>query len=368
MRWRLGFCAVALACGACKQTELPQSSEAPKPGEAPKPAAPAADADPVVAEVDLDKLRWSQLDARLRELKGQESFEIRAMALAASDVLVVREMQVVHQAPAPTETAAQAADRFLASVWNANRGCNLTDDEIRLAYLQNLARFKHPPGFTVWQAQTRCCEGGDCPLDVREPCLAAQRPALTAFADAVRQEFAALPPLGLAAEASEVKLSDSPLKARHLPLFEQKVSELQAAGAKVQLLRYTFWQAGVAGFEKAPFRRTDPAVEAAAQKAKIGEVLGPLDGDQELVVAVVAARQPLALGLPKGASPVLDEQAVAAQREIRQDLCEQAAVRERQTYRERLLGGAQIRWMDAALQGRVSAEALAKFKALGAQK
>ena len=104
---RVWLAALALLAAAC--------GRAPAPSVAPA-VAPAAAVDPVVAKVDLGVLRWSQLAPRLAELRGQEQAEVRAMALAASDVLVVREMQVVGQAQAATETTAQAADRFLAAV------------------------------------------------------------------------------------------------------------------------------------------------------------------------------------------------------------------------------------------------------------
>lgn len=317
--------------------------------------------DPVVAEIDFEKLHLSQLEARLRELKGQPEWEVRALALAASDVLVVREMKVVNQAQLPTETTAQAADRFVAAVWNENRGCSLTAAELRLAYMQNLARYKHPPSWTVWQVQSRCCETPPCDVIVNEACLAVQRPKLRVLADELRVSFAKLPALGLAADATLARMADSPLRHKHLPVVEEKAAELQGSGAKVQLLRYMFWQRDVAGFEKAAFRRADPAVEAAVKPAKIGAVLGPLDGEYEVIVAVLAARQPLALGLPKDVSDSADPQVIETQRELRSQLCEQAAVLERQNYREQLLAGALLKWNEVALKGRVSEQAVRKM-------
>lgn len=317
-----------------------------------------------MAKVDLGVLRWSQLSARLTELRGEDQAEVRALALAASDVLVVREMQVVGQAPAPTETTAQAADRFLASVWNEHRGCALTADEIRLAYLQNLARYKHPPGWTVWQVQTRCCPQAPCPIGDKEACLGAARPAMTALAAQLRKAFAALPVPALAADAAEVKLADSPWRDKHLPAFEEAVAAAQATGLKVQMLRYSFWKTGVPGFEKAPFRRADPAVERAAAAARLGQIVGPVDTEDELAVLTVAARQPLALGLPRDVSASIDPQVVAAERDLRLELCRDVAKRERQEYREKLLAGAVIEWDDKALQGKVAAEAVLAIQAL----
>ncbi|MBM4341783.1 MAG: hypothetical protein FJ100_00195 [Deltaproteobacteria bacterium] len=349
-RW-IAVLAVAMACGRAR---VPAPADVPVPGEG----------DPVVAKVDLGVLRWSQLSERLRELRGEDQAEVRALALAASDVLVVREMQVVGQAPAATETTAQAADRFLASVWNERRGCALTDDEIRLAYLQNLARYKHPPGWTVWQVQTRCCPEPPCALAEKEACLGAARPAVQALAGQLRKAFADLPAMGAAADATAVQLAHSPLRDRHVPAFEEVVAQAQAAGAKLQLLRYSFWQTGVAGFEKAPFRRADPAVERTAAQARLGDIVGPVDTEDEIAVFTVAARQPLALGLPRDASASVDPQVIEAQRELRLDLCRDVAKRERQEYREKLLAGAVLQWDEHALAGKVSAQAVGALQAL----
>jgi len=340
----------------------------PSPPSALGPPGPDAGvaADPVVAEVDLDVLRWSQVDERLRALAGQPEAEVRALALAASDVLVVREMKVVGGARAATETAAQAADRFVASVWNGSRGCAVSDDEIRLAYLQNLARYKHPPGWTVWQAQTRCCgDGASCPHDQIAACLAEEHTALTALADALRADFRAWP-VGPAAGATLVTLATSPLRDHHLPAFERGVADLQARGhRRIELVRYSFWQRGVAGFPDSAFRHADPAVERAASRARIGEVIGPLRGEAMEFVAVVAARQPLALGLPKNpTSGVADDGALRAQLELRAELCAKAAVDERQAYRERLLGGARLVWREAALRGRIGDRAIERIVAV----
>ncbi len=352
---RVWLAALALLAAAC--------GRAPAPSVAPA-VAPAAAVDPVVAKVDLGVLRWSQLAPRLAELRGQEQAEVRAMALAASDVLVVREMQVVGQAQAATETTAQAADRFLAAVWHDNRGCALTNDELRLAYLQNLARYKHPPGWTVWQAQTRCCPEPPCAIADKEACLGAARPVMTALSERLRNQFKAMTALGPAADATEVRLADSPLRDRHVPAFEEAIADAQTAGGKLQLLRYSFWQTGVAGFEKAAFRRADPAVERAVVAAKLGQVLGPVDTDNEIAVLTVVARQPLALGLPRDASASVDPQVVEAQRQLRAELCRDVAKRERQDYREKLLAGAVIEWDEKALTGKVAVEAVRALQAL----
>lgn len=316
----------------------------------------------MVADVDLGHLKLSQLQERLRSLKGEPEAEVRALALAASDVLVVREMGVVGGAVAPTETVAQAADRFLAQVWDGKRGCALTEAEVRLAYMQNLGKYKHPPGWSVWQAQVRCCTKPEgCPqLDVAA-CLHENRPTVDKLTTAMRTAFAELP-VGQAADATELNLPESPLRFKHLPKFEQLVADAQASGARqLELVRYSFWQRNVPGFEKAQFRRADPVVEAAAKRAKIGEVLGPLEGEDSLYAVVVAARQPLALGIPKDPTALLaDAQATKAEAEIRMQLCLDAAVQERQAYRERLLGGALVVWQASALKGHVSDAAVQK--------
>lgn len=319
-------------------------------------AAAAEAANPVVAQVDLSPLYWQDVARRLAELKGEPDAEVKAALMAASDVLVAREMGVVGQAPAPTETAAQAADRFLAQVWDGKRGCAVTEAELRLAYMQDLGSYKHPPSWTVWDLQSACCaDGADCPLLEQEGCRQKVRPHLQKFADELRRSYPQLPALGLTADATEVALADSPLKQRHLPQFEEGAAALQASGQPVRLLRYTFWQQNVAGFEKAPFRRADPSVEKAAQKAKLGEVLGPFDGDDALHVAVVAARKPQSVGLPKAATEAEANPVALA---LRAKLCGEAAVTERHLYRQRLVQGARILWKAEALVGRIPAAAI----------
>lgn len=367
-----------LALAACgRRGEAPAAANSP--GTVAKTASDAAQpSDAVVAQVDGQPLAWSALQHHLRALQGQpqdpsrgpeareaptpEQLELQAAVIAASDLLIVREMAVVGAPAQPTETAAQAAERFLAQVWDGKRGCALTEAEVRLAYMQDLAKFKHPPGWTVWDLQSACCgEQHQCGLVEQERCRKELRRHLEQLAQTLRKDYAALPALGPAADATELTLEASPLKQRHLPRLEELAAELQASGKPVRLLRYSFWQQGLAGFEGARFRRGDPSVEKAVQSAQIGEVLGPFDGDDALHVAVVAARQPLALGLPKSPTAT-DEHPVALQ--LRGKLCLEAAVAERQLYRQKLVQGAVIRWDLKALQGRLSPAALQKLAAM----
>lgn len=354
--------ALTLAVAACgRRGEAPASAAAA--GATQKAQATAEkSADPVVAQVDGQPLHWSAVQRHLEALKGQDQAELQAALTAASDLLVVREMAVVGAAAQPTETTALAAERFLAEVWDGKRGCALTEAEVRLAYMQDLAKFKHPPGWTVWDLQSACC--GDqhaCSLMEQERCRSELRPHLQQLAETLRKDYRQLPSIGSAADATELTLEASPLKARHLPRMEELAADLQASGKPVRLLRYSFWQQGLAGFEQARFRRGDPSVEKAVQQAKIGEVLGPYDGDDALHVTVLAARQPLALGLPKGPTAT-DEHPVALQ--LRGKLCLEAALGERQQYRNKLVQGASIQWQAEALRGRIGAEALGKLTAM----
>ena len=347
--------AALLVLASCSRP-APKAAVSTDAQATPAQLAAAEAANPVVAQVDLSPLRWKDVAQRLAELKGEHDAEVRAVLLAASDVRVAREMAVVGQAPAATETAAQAADRFLAQVWDGKRGCAVTEAELRLAYMQDLSSYKHPPSWTVWDLQSACCaEGSDCPVLEQERCRQQVRPHLLKFADDLRKAYSRLPALGLAATATEVALAESPLKQRHLPQFEEGAAALQAAGQPVKLLRYSFWKQNVAGFEKAPFRRADPAVEQAAQAANLGEVLGPFDGDDALHVAVVAARKPQSVGLPKTATATEESPVALA---LRAKLCGQAAETERHLYRQRLVQGARILWKADALTGRLPAAAL----------
>jgi hypothetical protein len=319
----------------------------------------------VVAQVDGQPLHWSAVQRHLEAFKGQDQAELQAALTAASDLLVVREMAVVGAAAQATESTAQAAERFLANVWDGKRGCALTEAEVRLAYMQDLAKFKHPPGWTVWDLQSACC--GDqhaCSLLEQERCRGELRPYLQQLAETLRKDYRQLPSIGPAADTTELTLEASPLKTRHLPRMEELAADLQASGKPVRLLRYSFWQQGLAGFEQARFRRGDPAVEKAVQQAKIGEVLGPYDGDDALHVSVLAARQPLALGLPKSPTAT-DDHPVALQ--LRGKLCLEAAAAERQQYRNKLVQGASIQWQASALQGRLSPETAEKLAALSSK-
>lgn len=315
------------------------------------PVAPPV-ADPVVAEVDGMALRWGQVQERLKALGDDAHRETKAAALAASDLLVVREMKVVGAAIAATETAAQAADRLLALTWDGSRGCGLSEAEIRLAYMQDLGRYKHPPSWTVWDALGDCCSKPEgCPIADVEQCRDQLRAQLMAMAAQLRADFAAMPALGPAAELTAVRVEESPLRHQQLPHFEAVLADLQAKDRRLKLLRYTFWQQGLPAYEKAHFRRADPAVEKACTGARIGDLIGPIDGEDSPHLLLVAAREPESTGLPHTPTAT-DEDPVAVQ--IRKKLCGDMALREREEYRERLLRNAQIVWHPQALVERLA--------------
>ncbi len=327
-----------------------------RPAEEPpvRVAQPELPADPVVAEVDTLPLRWSQLAERLGPIQaemgpGKPEAAVRAAALAASDLLVLREMRVVGALAQATETAAQASDRLLRQTFNDEHGCAVGETEVRLYYMENLPTYKHPPAWTVWDAAGQCCERGEgCPIAEVEQCRSAIRQQLTEFARQLRGEYAQLPPLGLAAQASNIVLDETPLRFQYLPRFEQLLADFQQKDRRLRILRYTFWQQGLPAYQGARFRSADPAVQSAVQKAELGEVLGPLDGEDSPHVLVLAARQPESVGLPHTPTAATEHPVAVA---IRHKLCDQWAARERTEYRERLLGGAQLIWHGDALRG-----------------
>ncbi len=315
--------------------------------------------DPIVAEVDTLPLRGSQLAERLAFLHGQPEAGVRAAALAASDLLVLREMQNVGALAAATETAAQASDRLLALTFNDEHGCAIGETEIRMKYMENLATYKHPPAWTVWDAAGQCCDKPEgCPIAEVEQCRVAIRQQLSGLATQLRADYQKLPPLGQAAQATAVQLEDTPLKQAYLPLFEQRLADLQERERRLRIVRYTFWQHGLPGFEGAHFRQADPAIETAVQHAKLGEVLGPLDGDDSAHVLVLAARQAGSVGLPHTPTAMTEDPIAQT---IRHKLCAEWAQAERTTYRERLLSGAHLVWHREALHGRLDDAAIDKL-------
>lgn len=330
---------------ACKETT------------APPPPAPIAmiDPDPVLGVVDLETLRLSHVRARLRQvIHGDSKLQVTSESIlwAASDLLVVREAGVLDQKPRPGEKMAEASDRFLAAVWNPDRGCDLDEKRLRFARLENLARYKHPPSHTVWDAQVICCDdGAECPTDDLARCREATKALIVAFAEQVRTAFARLPPLGAAADVTAVDVEESPLRAGFIPTFEEAVAARIPTEPRLRLRRYTWFEAAD-GFPPGTFRPGEPVLAAALAPARLGDVVGPLPTAWGWSVAVAVARAPLRTG-------GLDDK--EAQQALRRDACAGAMQEERARYRERLLKGARWQWEKAAVRQQFGDEVLARL-------
>lgn len=352
---------LALAClgllAACKRP-----TPAPAPADAAPPVAAAPiEADPVLAKIDLSEVRLSHVRDRLGRAAPTESrttATVQALLEAAADVLVVREMAVLKQVPQPGERPWQAADRFLHGVWTG-KACNLAEADLRWVYLRDVGKYKHPPSFTVWDAQLQCCpDPATCKLVEAEACRKAVRPLAEELAAHLAAEFAQLPPLGPAADATLTTLDSSPVRAARLPAFEAAVAARQAREPRLQLRRYTFFQQGHPGFEKANFRPTDPAIEAAVRGARLGDVLGPLDTAWGLDVVLLVAREPARTGM--GSDDV--------QAQVRAQACEELAAVERAEYRQRLVQGAVLHWDRPAIERAFGKDVVALLPADASQR
>lgn len=334
---KLTRCFAALAAGmllACQREPPPK----PAPAQV-APATAAKAADPNIAQVDLSTVHLSQVQERLGQTvhaENQDTAVAEAILAAATDVLVVREMAVLHELPLPGERLWQTTDRFLAAVWSGKGHCSIGSPDLHWTYLRDVGRYKHPASTTVWDAQFVCCDTtAGCPLLEEEACRKRLRPMATQLAADLRASFAKMPALGPAADATTTTIDDSPARAQRVPEFEARVAAGTDREPKLQLRRYTFFASREPGFEKARFRKTDPAMEAATAKLRLGEIAGPMDTAWGLDVVMVVAREPRKFG-------GLDDPAI--REEVSHQACEDAAQQERSAYRQKLLAAAHVVW------------------------
>lgn len=321
------------------------SSPAVQPTVVAVDAAAAAPADPLVLRVDRTEVAASAVLERRRQLEpaaaelGLDATQVgvQAVLAAATDALVVREFGALGLHQAATETTAQAADRLLQLTYSGER-CALTDDDIKLAIMSDLGRYKQPPSLTLWDVQWVCCDDPDtCDHSATAACRSQAEPAVHELHAALR---AALAPLPAIRKAGVVEVNASGLRERHLPAIEEAVAAAQARWPAVRLRRYRVWERGHEGFANAPLRVTDPALERAARAAQVGELVGPVATVWGWNIALLAGRSAARNGSA-------DPDAVA---EARGEACKQWAARERQDYRERLLRGAHLTWHEAPLR------------------
>lgn len=339
---------IALGClCACGKTALPASpaADAGTPAASQAAAVAGEPSDPSVLRVDLTEVpasavreRQAQIQQAAAEL-GLDATQVgvQAVLAAATDALVVREFASLGLARGATESTAQAADRLLQLTYSGER-CALTDDDIKLAIMSDLGRYKQPPSLTLWDVQWVCCDDPEqCDAAATATCRDAAKPAAQALRAALDAALAALPSIRL---DGAVEPEAAGLRDKHVPALEEAVAAAQNRWPEVRLRRYRVWERGHKGFEHAPLRVTDPNLERAARSAKVGELVGPVATAWGWNVALLAGRS-------KARNGSADPDAVA---EARVQACKQWAARERQDYRQRLLRGARLTWHEGPLR------------------
>ena len=333
----LSLLALILACG---------KPEAPKRAE-PLPA--AAVSDPVLGKIDQFDLRLSHVRDRLARLPptlAAEDAAVRALVLAAEDQLAVREMHVLKETEKPDERPWQAAERFAANVWRGEPNCEADPGEVKLLYMQQLAKYKHPAKFATWDAQMQCCPDPEkCPRHELESCRRATLPVMQRLAEQLQAQLGALPALGLAADVTDVDVAHSPVKGARTDAFEAAVANAAAHEPRLQLRRYDFFRQGEPGMGGGHFRPGEPNLAQWAESARLGDLSKPVETVWGWSVALLAAREPTRSGK---ADPVIVAQLTAA-------ACQQMAERQRQEWRDGLLRAAVLRWDRAQIESHFGA-------------
>ena len=315
----------------------------------------AAVVDPILGRIDLSELHASHVRDRLARLPptlAAEDAALQALTAAAEDLLAVREMVGLQQGLRAGERPWQAAERFAANVWPGDANCEADPGDVKLLYLQRLARYKHPAKFAVWDAQIQCCpDPGACPPPALSACRQATAAIVTELATAIGRDMAKLPALALPPGVTQVGLEASPVKGVRTDCFERLVAEFASREPRLQLRRYDFYSEGEPGFGAGYFRAGEPAIAAWAQGAALGAVSAPLATVWGWSVALLAALEPTRSG--KADPAVLAEIKAAA--------CQQLAERERQDWRDRLLRAATLRWNEAAIAAEFGAGVVARL-------
>ncbi len=292
----------------------------------------------MLGKIDQFELHLSHVRDRLSRLPPTLSTEdaaLQAIVLAAEDLLAVREMLVLKESPKPDERPWQAAERFAANVWRGEPTCAADPGEVKLLYLQQLSRYKHPRKFAIWDAQMQCCpDPTQCPPSDLAACRQATLPTMEKLSAALKTRWSALPALGVAADVTDVTVDASPVKGARTDAFEAAVAELSGREVRLQLRRYDFYHQGEEGFGSGNFRPGEPRVSAWAETARLGDVSAPIETVWGYSIALLAAREPTRSGK---ADP-------AIMARLNATACQQMAERQRQEWRDGLLRAAVLRW------------------------
>ena len=342
------------ALSACRPAPSVAPVVAPD-GVSALPAAHTETADPGLGTVDGVTVTLSQARDRLAQVPAtmpKDEAAATAIAMAAQDLLAIREMAVLHQTPAPGERPWQSADRFAHTVWPEREDCNADPGDIKLLYLQALTKFKHPSKWAVWDAQVQCCPDPDaCPGPQLEACRKATQVEAETLAADMRQAQAGLPPLGLAVDATDVGLDASPVKGPRTDAFERVTAQHTDKEAKWALRRYDFFQPNEPGFERGPFRPGEPAILGWVKTAKLGDISPPLATVWGWSVVQLVAREPTRQG--KADPEIL--------KRLTREACADMAARSRQNWRDGLLAAAQVKWQAAPIDAHFGPGVVAKL-------
>ncbi|MCB9740814.1 MAG: hypothetical protein H6747_16230 [Deltaproteobacteria bacterium] len=348
--------AIALLAG-CRRSPAPAAEQAApagaKPADTPIAQPVAADPDPIIAEVDLGHVRVSHVRARLAPGTVQAGADavLAAIGAAVLDHLALRELAVLDLRPKPGEARTAAVDRLLHGAFAGVDCSRVSAETIRLRYLSDLRRFRHPRSWSVWEAYVPCCSSGEpCPPERRTPCLAAGLPKLRALRAQLDTSLPALQPPVAVTPGDAVPIDDSPCQRGRIPAFEAAV----AASDGVSLRRYRFFDSEDGRFPASAFRRADPALEAAVRPLNaLGAIVGPIETGVGASVVMWA-----------GHRPARDQRKEDAeiQRVLRAEACAALANAERDAFLERLGRAASVTWRKDAIARAFGAELAARLQ------
>lgn len=285
-----------------------------------------------MADVDLSKLTLRQLRGRLASpTPGAEQLS-EALVAAVADTLLLRELAVLGIRPRVGESRRVAIERLAAQVYAPENHCGgVSQADLKLAYMSQLTRFKHPASWTLWTA------------------IVADAALAKTLHRTLRRRLPVAP--SLPAETTCTG-PGGPVEVSHAKPFEAAVADMADASTQVQLRRYTFYDQRDPQIPPGHFRATSAEVAAAVKDVPIGGLIGPVtaaDGHHVILVVCRDKRRYDALEAP------------ATQRALRRQLCQGAADTARKEHLERLLKGAAIRWRRDTLRAVFGEAALQKL-------
>ena len=282
--------------------------------------------------VDLSEVTVGELATRLPAVAPSPQQLTAAVTSAIVDTLVLRELAVLGIHPRNGESKAAAAKRLLAEVYAPERHCAaVSQSDLRLAYMQQLSRYKHPASWTLWSA------------------IAATEADAQRLADALRKHLPSPPTLPASATCTG---PGGPVAESHAKPFEEQVAALPDPATALQLRRYTFYDQRDPAIPAGHFRATDPNVAAEVASLRIGQWTGPIKAQDGYHVALVTCRDRRrfdALTAP------------SVQAELKRLLCSSAAEMARNDHVERLLNGATITYRRGVLRRAFGERSLAKL-------